>query len=50
MGFSPGGHGGVKPKNMELIFYCFSAKHAALRSKHKVLLTRNQDIMFEWSD
>ena len=29
---------------------CFSAKHAALSSKSKYWMTRNQDNMSEWSD
>jgi len=29
---------------------CFSAKHAALRSKSKDWLARNQDNVSEWSD
>ena len=29
---------------------CFSAKHAALRSKSKDWLARNQDTVSEWSD
>ena len=29
---------------------CFSAKHAALRSKNKDWLTRNQDNVSEWAD
>jgi hypothetical protein len=29
---------------------CFSAKHAALRSRSKDWLARNQDNVSEWSD
>ena len=29
---------------------CFSAKHAALRSRSKYWLARNQDNVSEWSD
>jgi len=29
---------------------CFSAKHVALRRKGNDWLTRNQNIMTEWSD
>jgi hypothetical protein len=29
---------------------CFSDEHAALRSKSKYWLARNQDILSEWSD
>ena len=39
----------VKPKTMELVF-CFSAKHAALRSKSKEWLAWNRDNVSEWSD
>jgi hypothetical protein len=30
--------------------FCFSAKHAALRSKNKDWLARNQNNVYEWSD
>ena len=37
-------------KDYEIGIYCFSAKHAALRSKSKDRLSQNQDNMSEWSD
>ena len=37
-------------KDYKIGLYCFSAKHAALRSKSKDWLTRNQDNVFEWGD
>ena len=36
--------------NKDCKICCFSAKHAALRSKSKDWLTRNQDNVSEWSD
>ena len=39
----------VKPKT-KIGICCFSAKHAALRSKSKDRLARNQNNMSEWSD
>jgi hypothetical protein len=35
---------------IKLVFVCFSAKHAALRSKSKDWLARNQGNVSEWSD
>ena len=45
----------VKPrldqtKNYEIGIYCFSAKHAALRSKSKNWLARNQNNVSKWND
>ena len=37
-------------KHYEIGICCFSAKHAALRSKNKDLLARNQNNVSEWSD
>ena len=37
-------------KNYKIGICCFSAKHAALRSKSKDWLTRNQNNMSEWGD
>ena len=37
-------------KDYEIGICYFSAKHAALRSKSKDWLTRNQDNVSEWSD
>ena len=37
-------------KDYKIGLYCFSAKHAALRSKSKDWLTRNQDNVSEWGD
>ena len=34
----------------KLGIYCFSAKHAALRSKSKVWLAQNQNNVSDWSD
>jgi hypothetical protein len=39
-----------KTKNYKTGFYCFSAKHAALRSKSKDWLDRNTNNVFEWDD
>ena len=37
-------------KDYKLGYCCFSAKHAALISKSKDWLTRNQDNVSEWGD
>ena len=37
-------------KDYEIGICCFSAKHAALRSKSKYWLTWNQNYVAEWSD
>jgi hypothetical protein len=37
-------------KDYKIGICCFSAKHAALRSKSKDWLARNQDNLSEWSD
>ena len=42
-------HGRVKPKT-KIGICCFSAKQAALRSKSKDGLARNQNNVSEWSD
>ena len=42
--------GRVKPKIMKLVFVGFSPKHAALRSKNKDWLARNQNNVSEWGD
>ena len=39
-----------KTKYYKIGFFCFSAKHAAIRSKSKYWLARNQNIVSEWSD
>jgi hypothetical protein len=39
-----------KTKDYEIGICCFSAKHAALRSKSKDWLARNQNNVSEWSD
>ena len=39
-----------KTKDYKIGVCCFSAKHAALRSKSKDWLSRNQDNVSEWSD
>ena len=36
-------------KDYKIGMCCFSAKHAALRSKSKDWLARNQNNVFEWS-
>jgi hypothetical protein len=36
--------------HMILLFFCFSPKRAALRSKSNDWLIRNQDNVSEWSD
>ena len=46
---------GFKPRSRQTKDYkigicCFSAKHAALSSKSKDWLVRNQDNVSEWSD
>jgi hypothetical protein len=46
---------GVEPqlgqtKDYEIGIYCFSAKHAALRSRSKNWLARNQNNVSEWND
>jgi hypothetical protein len=37
-------------KDYKIDMCCFSAKHAALRSKSKYWLARNQNNVSEWSD
>jgi hypothetical protein len=37
-------------KDYTIAICCFSAKHAALRSKSKVWFARNQNNVSEWSD
>ena len=37
-------------KDYKISICCFSAKHAALRSKSKDRLDGNQNNVFEWSD
>ena len=37
-------------KDFKIGICCFSAKHAALRSKSKDWLARNQDNVSEWSN
>jgi hypothetical protein len=37
-------------KDYDIGICCFSAKHAALRSKNKDWLARNQNNVSEWSD
>ena len=37
-------------KDYEIGICCFSTKHAALRSKNKDWLARNQNNVVEWSD
>ena len=37
-------------KDYDIGICCFSAKHAALRSKSKDWLARNQNNVSEWSD
>ena len=37
-------------KDCKIGICCFSVKHAALRSKNKDLLDRNQNNVSEWSD
>jgi hypothetical protein len=37
-------------KNYKIGICCFSAKHAAFRSKSKGWLDRNQNNMSKWSD
>jgi hypothetical protein len=37
-------------KDYKIGICCFSAKHAALRSKNKDWLAQNQNNVFEWSD
>jgi hypothetical protein len=46
---SPMSEGG-EPKICINTLCCFSAKHAALKSKSKDWLSRNEDNMSEWSD
>jgi len=40
----------VQTKDYEIDIYCFSAKHATLRSMRHDWLARNHDIVQEWSD
>ena len=40
----------VHTKDYEIGSFCFSGKHAALRSKSKYWLDRNQNIVSKWSD
>ena len=37
-------------KDNKKVICCFSAKHAALRSKNKDWLARNQDNVSKWGD
>jgi hypothetical protein len=37
-------------KDYKIGICCFSVKHAALRSKSKDCLARNQNDVYEWSD
>jgi len=37
-------------KDYKISICCFSAKHAALRSKRKDWLARNQDNVSEWDE
>ena len=37
-------------KDFKIFICCFSAKHAALRTKSNYWLARNQNNMSEWSD
>ena len=37
-------------KNYKIVIFCFSAKHAALRTKSKDWLARNQGNVSKWSD
>jgi hypothetical protein len=37
-------------KHNKIGICCFSAQHAALRSKSRGWLTRNQDNLFDWID
>jgi hypothetical protein len=37
-------------KDYKIVICCFSAKHAALRSKSKYWMPRNQNNVSEWSD
>ena len=46
-GFEP--HSG-QTKDYKIGICCFSAKHAALRSKNKDWLARNQNNVSEWSE
>ena len=46
-GFEPQSH---QTKDYKIGICCFSAKHAALSSKSKDWLVRNQDNVSEWSD
>jgi hypothetical protein len=39
-----------QPKDYKIGMCCFSAKHAALRSKSKDWLAQNQNNVSEWSD
>ena len=46
---------GIKLRSGQIIdyaidIYCFSVKHAALKSKRKYSLTRNLDNVSEWGD
>ena len=43
-------HWSDQSKDYKIGICCFSAKHAALRSKSKDWLARNQDNVYEWSD
>ena len=38
----------VQTKDYKIGIYCFSAKHAAVKSNNKDWLARNQDNVFEW--
>ena len=37
-------------KDYDIGMFCFSAKHAALRSKNKDWLAQNQNNVYGWSD
>jgi len=40
----------VKPKSIQLVFFCFLAKHAAILRKSKDWLARNYNNVSEWGD
>jgi len=40
----------VQTKDYKIVFFCFSAKHAALRRKSKYWLTRNHDNVSDWGE
>jgi hypothetical protein len=43
-------HRSGQTKDYKIGIYCFSTKHAALRSKSKDWLARNQNNVSEWGD